>query len=129
VAILKSIRAWARRLKFDALTLWFAWRHPLTPTWLKGICLFVVAYALSPIDLIPDFIPVLGYLDDAILLPALIWLALRMLSPDLLRNCRSQAQSWVERHLHRPRMWAGAVMIVLVWVLALWLLWLWWQAR
>ncbi|HSD37090.1 MAG TPA: YkvA family protein [Rhodocyclaceae bacterium] len=129
MAILKSIRVWARRLKFDALTLWFAWRHPLTPIWLKGVCLLVVAYALSPIDLIPDFIPLLGYLDDAILLPALIWLALRMLPPDLLRDCRSQAQRWVERHLHKPRMWAGAVMIVLVWVLALRLLWLWWQAR
>jgi len=123
VAILKSIRAWARRIKFDALTLWFAWRHPLTPTWLKGICLFVVAYALSPIDLIPDFIPVLGYLDDAILLPALIWLALRMLPPAVAHECREQAQTWIAQHLRKPRMWAGAVMIVLLWTIVLWLAW------
>lgn len=65
-------RAWAARLKRDALTLWFAARHPRTPWYAKALAAFVVAYALSPIDLIPDFIPVLGLVDDALLLPALI---------------------------------------------------------
>ncbi|MEC5384814.1 YkvA family protein [Uliginosibacterium sp. H3] len=127
MAIFRSLRAWARRLKLDALTLWFAWRHPLTPRWIKGLCLFVVAYALSPIDLIPDFVPILGYLDDAIVLPALIWLALRLLPPRVLQTCRAQAQEWAERHLRRPRMWAGAALVVLVWLIALWLCWRWWQ--
>jgi uncharacterized membrane protein YkvA (DUF1232 family) len=129
MAVLRSIRAWARRLKLDTLTLWFAWRHPQTPTWAKGLCVLVVTYALSPIDLIPDFIPILGYLDDAILLPALIWLALRMLPPLVLHSCRDQAQAWVERHLRKPRMWAGAALVVLMWTIVLWLVWLWWQAR
>ena len=63
------------------MTLWFACRHPATPWAPKILCLFVVGYALSPIDLIPDFIPVLGYLDDVLLLPGLIWLAVRLLPP------------------------------------------------
>ncbi|MEO6663932.1 MAG: YkvA family protein, partial [Rubrivivax sp.] len=74
-----SIRAWARRLKRDGLTLWFAARHADTPWYAKALAMFVVGYALSPIDLIPDFIPVLGYLDDVLLLPALIWLTIRLL--------------------------------------------------
>jgi len=127
MAVLESIRAWGRRFKRDALTLWFAYRHPQTPMWLKGLCVLVVAYALSPIDLIPDFIPVLGYLDDAILLPALIWIALRMLPPDVLRICREQAQAWIDRHLKRPRMWAGAVLILLIWLAVIWLVWLCWK--
>ena len=55
--------------------------------------MFVVAYALSPIDLIPDFIPVLGYLDDVLLLPGLIWLTIKLLPPDVLQECRSQADA------------------------------------
>ena len=58
-----KIRAWAKRIKRDAVTLWFAYRHPDTPLLVKALCVFVVAYALSPIDLIPDFIPG-GYIDD-----------------------------------------------------------------
>lgn len=71
--ITDQIRTWARRIKRDAVTLWFACRDARTPLAVQALCAFVVAYALSPIDLIPDFIPVLGYLDDALLLPALIW--------------------------------------------------------
>ena len=66
------LTTWARRLKRDGVTLWFALRDPRTPWHAKALGAFVVAYALSPIDLIPDFIPVLGYLDDVLLLPALI---------------------------------------------------------
>jgi uncharacterized membrane protein YkvA (DUF1232 family) len=124
-----SLRNWASRLKRDALTLWFAWRHPRTPLWVKGLCLFIVAYALSPIDLIPDFIPVLGYLDDAILLPVLIWLALRMLPPDILHECRVQTQDWIDRHVEKPRMWAGAVLILVFWLIAIWLGWRWWRVN
>jgi uncharacterized membrane protein YkvA (DUF1232 family) len=69
MGITERIKTWARRIKRDAVTLWFAYRDPRTPLAVKALCAFVVAYALSPIDLIPDFIPVLGYADDALLLP------------------------------------------------------------
>lgn len=79
VSFIDALRRWARQLKRDVLALWFARRHPQTPWHAKALGAFVVAYALSPIDLIPDFIPVLGFLDDVILLPGLIWLTLRLL--------------------------------------------------
>lgn len=77
--IIERIKTCARRIKRDPVTLWFAYRDPRTPWAVKALCIFVVGYALSPMDLIPDFIPVLGYLDDAILLPGLIWGAVRLL--------------------------------------------------
>ena len=77
--MIDAIRQWARRIKQDAVMLWFACRDPRTPRLPKIICMVAVAYALSPIDLIPDFIPVLGFLDDAILVPAMIWLAVKLL--------------------------------------------------
>ncbi len=86
---MNQIWEWARRLKNEVVVLWFCTRHPRTPFVAKALAAGIVAYALSSIDLIPDFIPVLGYLDDAILLPALIWLALRMLPPDVLQGRRS----------------------------------------
>lgn len=87
------LKTWARRIKRDGLTLWFAGKHPRTPWHAKALGMFVVAYALSPIDLIPDFIPVLGYLDDVLLLPGLIWLTIKLLPPDVLQECRSQADA------------------------------------
>ena len=72
-----TLKTWAKRIKRDGVTLWFAGKHPRTPWYAKALGLFVVAYALSPIDLIPDFIPVLGYVDDVILLPVLIWLTVK----------------------------------------------------
>lgn len=112
----ERIRAWARRIKQDSVTLWFAARHPRTPWVPKALCVFVVAYALSPIDLIPDFIPVLGYVDDALLLPALIWLAVRLLPPDVLAASRAQAEQWLQTRGHQPRSRVGAVAIVLIWL-------------
>jgi uncharacterized membrane protein YkvA (DUF1232 family) len=121
-----STRAWARRIRLDAMTLWFARAHPATPWYAKAIGIFVLAYALSPIDLIPDFIPVLGYLDDIVLLPVLIWLTLRMLPPEVLAASRLHAQQWLAQSRSRPRSLAGAVAIVLIWTaaaagVALWL--------
>jgi uncharacterized membrane protein YkvA (DUF1232 family) len=111
-----STRAWARRIKRDALTLWFARSHPDTPWHAKVLGAFVVAYALSPIDLIPDFIPVLGYVDDALLLPALIWLALRLLPQRVLTDSRRQAEQWLAEQGVRPRSLVGAASIVLIWL-------------
>ncbi len=114
-ALFQSIRLWAQRLKRDALALWFARNHPDTPLIVKVLCWFVVAYALSPIDLIPDFIPVLGYLDDVLLLPALIWLALRLLPAHVIDAGRQAADVLLAQHGQRPRSYWGAVLIVLVW--------------
>jgi uncharacterized membrane protein YkvA (DUF1232 family) len=124
---LESIRAWARRIKRDAVTLWFACRHPRTPWGAKALALFVVGYALSPIDLIPDFVPVLGYVDDVLLLPGLIWLAVRLMPADVLAECREQADAWMATSGAKPRSVWGAVLIVAIWIgvgFAAWVLWL-----
>ena len=78
----QRLKLWARALKNDGMTLWFCCRHPQMPLLLKICALLVVGYFLSPIDLIPDFIPVLGYLDELILLPGCIYLILRMVPAD-----------------------------------------------
>ena len=99
------------------MTLWFASKHPRTPWQAKALSLFVVGYALSPIDLIPDFIPVIGYLDDVLLLPGLIWLAVRMLPTDVLEDCRDRADHWMAEKREKPRSFVGAVVIVAIWVM------------
>jgi uncharacterized membrane protein YkvA (DUF1232 family) len=114
-----SLRQWAHRIKLDGVTLWFAWRDGRTPWWLKALIALVVGYALSPIDLIPDFIPVLGYVDDVLLLPVLIWLAIRLLPLQIRNDCQIQAQSWLDSGAAKPRLVWGAVLIVSVWLLAL----------
>ncbi len=123
--IFQTIGAWARRIKRDSVTLWFAWRSPETPLPVKALCVFVVAYALSPIDLIPDFIPVLGYLDDALLLPGLIWLAVRLLPPQVLAESRSRADAWMAEEGKRPTSYVGAVAVVIIWVLVAYASWRW----
>mgnify|MGYP003575885777 FL=1 len=127
MGFLDTSRAWARQIKRDVMTLWFARSHPATPWYAKVMGAFVVAYALSPIDLIPDFIPVLGYLDDVILLPVLIWLTVRMLPPEVLQDSRSQAEHWMADKASKPRSLAGAVAIALIWgaVAVMLLLWGW----
>ncbi|MDM0073640.1 YkvA family protein [Variovorax sp. J2P1-59] len=116
MSILQGIREWARRVKRDAVTLWFACKHPGTSWIPKLMAAFVVAYALSPIDLIPDFIPVLGYIDDALLLPALIWLTIRMLPADVLAACRIQADQWLRSGNAKPRSAWGAALVVAIWI-------------
>jgi uncharacterized membrane protein YkvA (DUF1232 family) len=127
------LRRWAQQVKRDAVTLWFAARHPATPWPAKALGLFVVAYALSPIDLIPDFIPLLGYLDDLLLLPGLIWLALRLLPAPVLLECRVHADAWLRDGGRRPASRIGALLVVALWLTASWALWHWalrpWLAR
>ena len=128
MSIVDTIRGWARRIKRDALMLWFASRHPDTPWLARLLCVVAVAYALSPIDLIPDFIPVLGFVDDALLLPALLWLALRLLPAHVVNSSRDQAQAWMDAQRERPKSHAGAAVIVLIWLLAVYGAWRWWRA-
>ena len=125
--VFKQLRQWARRIKRDAMTLWFACRHPHTPWYSKALALFVVAYALSPIDLIPDFIPVLGYVDDVLLLPVLIWLALRTIPTSVLADSRLRVDEWERESRTKPRSRVGAVAIVCIWIILGALGWFWWS--
>ncbi|MBM3394226.1 MAG: DUF1232 domain-containing protein [Betaproteobacteria bacterium] len=121
--VLDRLRSWASALKRDALTLWFCARHPETPWLAKTLALALAAYAFSPIDLIPDFIPVLGLLDEVVLLPLGIALCLKLVPPSLMLECRDRARAWLASSGTRPRSYAAAAVIVLVWLLALWLCW------
>lgn len=128
MSISSALRSWAKRIKRDGLTLWFAGRHPRTPWYAKALGAFVVAYALSPIDLIPDFIPVLGYVDDVLLLPGLIWVVIELLPEDVLEACRRQADEWMAAKRGKPTSKAGAAFIVLLWLLACWGAWYGWRS-
>ena len=117
--------AWLARLKDAALNLKrelaalaYAARDKRTPWTAKLLLGIVLAYAASPIDLIPDFVPVLGYLDEVVLLPLGIWLALRMIPPEVMAEARARAG---ERRIDGRPDYRAAVLIVLVWVAAIWL--------
>jgi uncharacterized membrane protein YkvA (DUF1232 family) len=101
--MLQTLRRWAKGLKSDIVALWFAYRHPLTPWYAKLFTVLVVAYAFSPIDLIPDFIPVLGFVDDAILLPMGIWFALKLVPAPVMAESRAQAQAWLDARKPKPQ--------------------------
>jgi uncharacterized membrane protein YkvA (DUF1232 family) len=113
--LLDNLRRRARALKADTLALTFALRDPRVPWYARLLAVAVVAYALSPIDLIPDFIPVLGYLDDLILVPLGIVLVLRMIPPEVMVVCRARAQA--ELAGGRPVSRAGAAAVIAIWVL------------
>lgn len=118
---IERLKSWARALKRDVVALWIAARDRRTPLAAKLLAGAVAAYALSPIDLIPDFIPVLGYLDDLLLVPAGIWLAARLIPPELLAEFRASATA-----RENPRSLAGAVAIVVLWLAVAGALgWLW----
>ena len=122
-----SVRRGARPTKADGGRLGFRTRHPGMPCAVKLLGLFVVAYALSPIDLIPDFIPILGYLDDVLLLPGLIWLGVLLLPNDVLIECRERADAWLLAGQEKPRSYVGAIVIVLIWLVLAWLGLAWWR--
>lgn len=103
----------ARRLKHELSALYIASRDPRTPWSAKIILAIVLAYAASPIDLIPDFIPVLGYLDELLLLPLGIWLALRLIPPEVMNDARSRATTLEETR--KPGYWAAGA-IVALWI-------------
>lgn len=129
MTISDSLKSWAKRIKRDGVTLWFAGKNARTPWYAKALGVFVVAYALSPIDLIPDFIPVLGYVDDVLLLPGLIWLTIKLLPADVLAECREQADEWMAAKKEKPTSKTGAVLIVLIWLVACWVIWYMWASR
>lgn len=112
---LNALKAQARRLKQQALTVYFVARDPRTPLLVRALALLIAAYALSPIDLIPDFIPVLGYLDDLVLIPLGIALMIRLTPAEILDGARDQARLASDR----PVSYAAGAGIVLIWLLAL----------
>jgi len=121
--LIARVRQAACALKHDGLTLWYALGYHATPWWVRALIVLVVGYALSPIDLIPDFIPVLGLLDDLILLPGLIWLALRLLPAPVKAAASARREAHLAAQQPKVRLrWAGALVIG-VWALALVLLW------
>ena len=111
--LLVRVKQWARDLKRDIVALWIAARDNRTPWYAKAVAAAIAAYALSTVDLIPDFIPVLGYLDELIVLPLGIALAIRLIPPELMAQFRQQAAS----RRARPKSIVAAVAIALVWAM------------
>jgi uncharacterized membrane protein YkvA (DUF1232 family) len=117
--MIASLKATAKRLKREVMTLYFAARDSRTPLLARGFALLVVGYALSPFDLIPDVIPVLGLLDDVILVPIGIWLVLKFVPLIVLEAAREKASELESR----PISWIGAAFMVLIWMLTAFLVW------
>jgi len=119
---LMNISQWkakAKNLKREIYALYFAYRSPKVSWYAKLFTLILVGYALSPIDLIPDFIPIIGYLDDLILLPLGVTVALKLIPNDVMIEAREQAQKYLEE---KPKNWIAAVIIIFIWlILATWI--------
>jgi len=119
--MLSAAKRWARAIKRDVLAVYLAARDPRTPWGVRVLAMAVAAYALSPIDLIPDFIPVLGYLDDLLIVPLGILLVVRLIPPELLAEYRTAAA----RRSARPVSMVAAAAMVVLWLAAGVLLWRW----
>lgn len=117
MSLISALKLRARQLKQHTLTVYFAARDPRTPLAVRLLALCVAAYALSPIDLIPDFIPVLGYLDDLLLVPLGLALVVRLTPPEVLESARDKAA----RQASKPVSYAAAALFVGVWLVALFL--------
>ena len=124
MALLSDLKQRARLLKAETFALYLAARHPATPWYAKLLAAAVAAYAFSPIDLIPDFVPILGYVDDLILIPMGIALAIKMIPPAVMTECRARAQKVISDG--KPVSRAAAVVVVVIWLLlaALCIMWL-----
>ncbi len=115
MSLLSNAKDWARRTRRDVVAVYFAARDARTPWPVRCLALAVAAYALSPIDLIPDFIPVFGYLDDLLIVPLGLLLVVRLLPPEVLQDARDKAISVLDR----PRSRAAAVVILGIWLACL----------
>ena len=114
-SIVARLKEHAQALKTETYALYLAVRDPRTPWYVKALAGAVVAHTFSPIDLIPDFIPVLGYLDDLLITPIGIWLALRMIPPDVMAESREKANAALLEA--KPTNWGAAVVIVVIWLI------------
>ena len=112
--MLEQLKVRARALKQEALAVYLATRDPRTPWYVKALIFFVVAHTFSPIDLIPDFIPILGYLDDLIITPGGLWLAVRLIPAEVMADARATATTQgVDRRVGE----VGAAIVLVTWVL------------
>lgn len=112
--IFRRIQDHARLLRSQLLVLYYVYRHPGTGILPKIIIVIALGYALSPVDLIPDFIPILGYLDDLVLIPALIMLAIKLTPQQVLDECRRQAE---QNPARMKASWPAGMIIILIWIL------------
>ncbi|WMT78045.1 DUF1232 domain-containing protein [Bradyrhizobium sp. Ash2021] len=112
--MLSRIKIWAQHLKRDSHAVYLASRDPRVPWHAKVLAVAVAAYALSPIDLIPDFIPVVGYLDDLVIVPLGIWLVVSLIPDEVMAECRARADEVGQRPVSR----AGMIAIIVVWIVA-----------
>lgn len=122
--LLDQLRLRARQLKKETYALLLAFRHPQTPWYAKAVAGFVLFNAFSPIDIIPDFIPVLGYLDDVILIPAGIALSLKLIPPEVMAECRIKVAEQTDEE--KPVNWVAGILTIVVWITlaAIGILWL-----
>jgi uncharacterized membrane protein YkvA (DUF1232 family) len=116
VNLITSLKARARQLKQHTLTVYYAARDHRTPLYVRALAFLIAAYALSPIDLVPDFIPVLGYLDDLLLIPLGLALVVKLTPAEVLEAAQIQAQK-ADR---KPVSYVAAAFVVLLWLVTLW---------
>jgi len=123
--IMQRLRQRAKELKAEVFALYFAYKDPRVAWYAKLFIIIVVGYAFSPIDLIPDFIPILGYLDDLVLIPLGVALAIKMIPAPVLEEAREKAKSLQTK----PKNWLAAIIIIVLWILVVgWILSLIWKA-
>jgi len=113
--IIESLRMKAQKLREEIDALYLCSKDPRIPWYAKAFAFFILGYALSPIDLIPDFIPIIGYLDDVILIPIGIACLIKMIPKDILNECRKKANS---RQINKGSHWVAASVIIIIWLLA-----------
>ncbi len=122
LSTMERLKDWARNLKRDVIALWLAARDPRVPWYAKVLSAAVAAYALSPIDLIPDFVPILGYLDDLLIVPFGIWAAVKLIPEPIMSDLRAKAI-----HHSKPTSRAGLAAVIASWLAALaitfWFFW------
>lgn len=114
--IIKKLKEKAKKLKKEITAIYYAYQSPEVGFLPKLIILFTIGYALSPIDLIPDFIPILGYLDDLIIIPALISLALKLIPPEVMTEARKKAE---QTPIQLKKNWVFAVIFITIWIILL----------
>lgn len=112
-SIISRIKTWARNLKQELVALQISLTYKLVPWYVKALIIMTIAFALSPIDLIPDFIPIIGLLDDIILVPMLIYLIIKLMPPGVLEECRKLAET---RALNKKKNWLLAIVVILIWI-------------
>lgn len=109
----------AKKLQREILALYLAWGDSRTPWYAKALAALVLGYVLSPIDLIPDFIPVLGLIDDIILIPAGLWLLCKIIPEDVMADAKDRARIMEARGERAPINWCGALVVIAMWVVGL----------